>query len=86
MVLNSMAYGVIAGILCYLLLNGIPFVLRKVSGDKLLPLDYELKEKWVIPPGGITPVWVYVLRLVLFIVKVLISKQKSKGSRLQKST
>ena len=71
MVLNSMAYGIIAGILSFLLLNGIPFVLRKISGGKLLPLHYELKEKWVMPPGGIAPIWVYVLESVLYI-KVLI--------------
>jgi len=53
-----MAYGVIAGVFCYLLLNGIPFVLRKISGDRLLPSDYELREEWIMPPGGIAPVWV----------------------------
>lgn len=59
-ILNSVAYGVIAGVLCHLLLNGIPFILRKLSRDRLLPMDYEVKEKWATPPGGILPIWVYV--------------------------
>jgi len=54
------AYGVIAGVFCHLLLNGIPLVLRKLSRDRLLPTDYEVKEHWAIPPGGIVPIWVYV--------------------------
>jgi AGZA family xanthine/uracil permease-like MFS transporter len=58
-ILNSIAYGVIAGVLCYLLLNGIPFILRKISRDRLLPMDYEVKE-WAISPGDIVPIWVYV--------------------------
>ncbi|KAF9530671.1 xanthine/uracil permease [Crepidotus variabilis] len=56
----NIAYGVIAGILSYILLNGIPLILKKVSGGRLVPADYELAEEWVIPPGGITPPWVYV--------------------------
>lgn len=59
----SIAYGVIAGILSYMLLNGIPFILMKISGGKIVPPEYENAEPWVIPPGGIVPRWVYVLLL-----------------------
>ncbi|KAK2462183.1 hypothetical protein APHAL10511_005815 [Amanita phalloides] len=54
----NIAYGVIAGILSYALLNGIPFLLRKATGGKVLPFDYENAEEWVIPPGSILPGWI----------------------------
>jgi len=53
----NIAYGVIAGIMSYILLNGLPWLLRKVSGERIVPLDYGRAEPWVIPPGGIIPVW-----------------------------
>jgi len=53
----NIAYGVIAGIFSYILLNGVPWVLRKVTGDRLVPRNYENAEKWVVPPGGLIPVW-----------------------------
>jgi len=55
--LYSIAYGVIAGILSYILLNGIPLILKKVSGGKIIPADYDASEEWVIPAGGMTPPW-----------------------------
>ncbi|KAF8180856.1 purine transporter [Pholiota molesta] len=54
----NIAYGVIAGILSYMLLNGIPLVLKKISGGRIVPPEYEKAEPWVIPPGGIVPRWV----------------------------
>ncbi|KAH9054711.1 permease family-domain-containing protein [Lactarius vividus] len=53
----NIAYGVIAGIVTYILLNGLPWILRKVSGDRIVPPNYGQAEPWVIPPGGIVPVW-----------------------------
>ena len=58
--LSSIAYGVIAGVISYMLLNGIPLALKKISGGRIVPPDIETAEKWVIPPGGITPPWMYV--------------------------
>jgi len=55
--LFSIAYGVIAGILSYVLLNGIPLALRKLSGGRLAPDQYDLAEEWVVPPGGFAPPW-----------------------------
>lgn len=57
----SIAYGVIAGVLSYLLLNGIPLVIKRISGGRLLPSNYEDSEKWTVPPGGIVPAWMYAL-------------------------
>lgn len=54
----NIAYGVIAGIISYLLLNGIPWILRKVSNDRIVPPTYGSAEPWVIPPGSIVPGWI----------------------------
>ena len=60
--MNSIAYGVIAGLGCYIVLNTIPWAFGKVSGGRWLPPTIEAAEVWVIPPGGIVPPWMYVLR------------------------
>ncbi|KAJ7675446.1 permease family-domain-containing protein [Mycena rosella] len=53
----NIAYGVIAGILSYLLLNGIPWALTRLSGGRIVPPNIEMSEEWVIPPGGMMPYW-----------------------------
>jgi AGZA family xanthine/uracil permease-like MFS transporter len=53
----SIAYGVIAGIFSYILLNGVPWVIRKATGDRLVPRNYETAERWAVPPGGLIPIW-----------------------------
>jgi len=58
----SIAYGVIAGILSFLLLNGIPWLVRKASGDRIVPGNFEASEEWIIPPGGIIPPWIRAIR------------------------
>ncbi|KAF9555938.1 xanthine/uracil permease [Agrocybe pediades] len=55
---KNIAYGVIAGIMTYLILNGIPLIVKKISGGRVLPHEYENSEKWVIPPGSFVPPWV----------------------------
>jgi adenine/guanine/hypoxanthine permease len=40
-----------------MLLNGIPFFLKKISGGRIIPPDYDLSEEWTVPPGGIIPPW-----------------------------
>ncbi|KAI0699499.1 xanthine/uracil permease [Cerioporus squamosus] len=57
----NIAYGVIAGIISYVLLNGGAWVLRKATGGRLVPPNYDMAETWVIPPGGIVPGWVKAL-------------------------
>ena len=55
--LRSIAYGVIAGIFAYLLLNGIPWAIGKATNYRLMPPTYNQAETWVVPPGGIVPPW-----------------------------
>ncbi|KAJ6558553.1 permease family-domain-containing protein [Mycena vulgaris] len=53
----NIAYGVIAGIISYLVLNGIPWVITRLSGGRIVPPNIEMSEEWVIPPGGMMPFW-----------------------------
>ncbi|KII84775.1 hypothetical protein PLICRDRAFT_179116 [Plicaturopsis crispa FD-325 SS-3] len=53
----NIAYGVIVGIFSYVILNGIPLALRKLSGDRVIPPNLDASEPWVVPPGGIVPIW-----------------------------
>ncbi|KAG2002494.1 purine transporter, variant 2 [Coprinopsis cinerea AmutBmut pab1-1] len=53
----NIAYGVIAGIFSFIILNGIPLVIRKLSKGKIVTANYEVSEEWVIPPGSIVPYW-----------------------------
>jgi len=58
----SLAYGVIAGILSYMLINGFAFALTKISGGRVVPPNYyEDSEGWTIPPGSMKPPWVNLL-------------------------
>ncbi|KAK2462181.1 hypothetical protein APHAL10511_005813 [Amanita phalloides] len=54
----NIAYGVVAGILSYALLNGIPFLLMKATGGRIMPPDYKSAETRVIPPGSVLPGWI----------------------------
>ncbi|KAF8881607.1 permease family-domain-containing protein [Infundibulicybe gibba] len=54
----NIAYGVIAGVLSYILLNGIPLLIKKLSRGRILPPTHAASEKWVIPPGSIVPYWI----------------------------
>jgi len=54
----NIAYGVIAGIISYMFLNGAAWVIKKVSLGRIEPSNYELSEEWVIPEGGIIPIWI----------------------------
>ncbi|KAK0234664.1 hypothetical protein EDD85DRAFT_89518 [Armillaria nabsnona] len=54
----NIAYGVIAGVCSYILLNGIPWIIGKLTNGRLLPPTIDAAEEWVIPPGGIIPPWI----------------------------
>ncbi|KAJ7251787.1 permease family-domain-containing protein [Mycena haematopus] len=54
----NIAYGVIAGILSYLVLNGIPWIVTRLTGGRIVPPNIDLSEEWVIPPGGMIPLWI----------------------------
>ncbi|KAI0085241.1 permease family-domain-containing protein [Irpex rosettiformis] len=53
----NIAYGVIAGIISYTLINGIVALIRRVTNNRIVPPSYEDSEPWVIPPGSIVPLW-----------------------------
>ncbi|RPD56806.1 xanthine/uracil permease [Lentinus tigrinus ALCF2SS1-7] len=57
----NIAYGVIAGIISYVLINGGAWIIRKATGGRIVPPSYDMAEQWVIPPGGIVPGWVKAL-------------------------
>ena len=54
----NIAFGVIAGILSYVLLNGGAWLVRKLTCGAVEPPNYDLAERWVVPPGGIVPGWI----------------------------
>jgi len=54
----NVAYGVIAGISSYVMINSVPWALRKVSNEKVSPPSHDAAEPWVVPQGGITPPWI----------------------------
>lgn len=54
----SVAYGIIAGLGTYILLNGLPVLLHRLShGFVPRPPLAELGERWRVPPGGFIPPW-----------------------------
>ena len=55
----SIAYGLIAGIAIYILLNGTAWVIEKLSGGRIIPYAKEIKDPWTWRiPGGFFPLWV----------------------------
>lgn len=55
----NIAYGVIAGITSYMVINGIPLILKKISGGRIIPTNnYEAAERWEIPRGSLIPSWI----------------------------
>ncbi|KAJ4347676.1 hypothetical protein N0V95_005219 [Ascochyta clinopodiicola] len=42
----SIAYGLVAGIMCYAIINTVTWALGAISGGRLLPPDYDNKEYW----------------------------------------
>ncbi|KAJ7647513.1 xanthine/uracil permease [Roridomyces roridus] len=53
----NIAYGVIAGIMSYLILNGIPWAISRFTDGRIVPPNIELSEEWTVPPGSILPPW-----------------------------
>lgn len=55
----SIAYGLIAGIMSYIILNTFVWALEKASGGRIKPADKENKEFWTYKlEGGVLPPWV----------------------------
>ncbi|KAL6712145.1 hypothetical protein ACN47E_000022 [Coniothyrium glycines] len=54
----SIAYGLIAGICSYMLINTLVFIIEKASGGRIVPPNKDEKEHWTWRiPGGIFPPW-----------------------------
>ncbi|KKZ60523.1 MFS transporter, AGZA family, xanthine/uracil permease [[Emmonsia] crescens] len=54
----SIAYGLIAGIMSYIVLNTVAWTIEKASGGRIVPHNKNLKEPWSWRvPGGILPRW-----------------------------
>lgn len=54
----SIAYGLIAGILLYIVLNVVPWLLERATQGRLRPRDKHLKDPWTWRvPGGAMPPW-----------------------------
>lgn len=51
----SVAYGLIAGILCYVVLNTMIYLTRVLSMGYLVPEDEDHKEYWTWKPAGAAP-------------------------------
>jgi AGZA family xanthine/uracil permease-like MFS transporter len=55
----SIAYGLIAGIVTYMILNTGAWIIAKVSGGRIVPHDYEQKDYWTYKVRGrLLPGWV----------------------------
>ncbi|KAM7208815.1 Ubiquitin carboxyl-terminal hydrolase, family 1 domain containing protein [Naviculisporaceae sp. PSN 640] len=54
----SVAYGLIAGLFTYTVLNTMIWVVIKVSGETILPNEYDQKEYWTWKPVGKKP-WIF---------------------------
>ncbi|PYH88015.1 nucleoside transporter [Aspergillus ellipticus CBS 707.79] len=54
----SIAYGLIAGILSYITLNGLVWIIEKATGGRVVPPNKGEKEPWTWRiPGGFFPPW-----------------------------
>jgi AGZA family xanthine/uracil permease-like MFS transporter len=56
----SVAYGLIAGILTYTVINGLTYITRIVSGGHIVPADEDMREYWTYKPTGTLPWFVRV--------------------------
>lgn len=55
----SIAYGLIAGILSYITLNVIVWIIEKASFGRLIPPNKHESDPWTYKvPGGVIPPWV----------------------------
>ncbi|KAK4215930.1 ubiquitin carboxyl-terminal hydrolase [Rhypophila decipiens] len=54
----SVAYGLIAGLFTYTVLNTMIWIVIKVSGEAILPMEYDQKEYWTWMPVGKKP-WIF---------------------------
>lgn len=53
----NIAYGLITGIFAMVILKGIPWALNKFTAGRIRPPNYEDREDWGFPSGGLAPQW-----------------------------
>ncbi|KAJ1305004.1 hypothetical protein OPQ81_000047 [Rhizoctonia solani] len=54
----NIAYGLITGIITYVLLNTLPWAIRRLTGRRISPPGFEdEREPWSIPDDGLVPLW-----------------------------
>lgn len=53
----SVAYGLIAGLFTYTVLNGLIYVTKLVTKGKVVPKDADNAEYWTYKPAGSLPPW-----------------------------
>lgn len=53
----NIAYGVIAGVFSYLIINGSVRLVRILSNERFCPPNYDSAEPWAVPIGSIMPGW-----------------------------
>jgi AGZA family xanthine/uracil permease-like MFS transporter len=54
----SIAYGLIAGIVTYIILNAFTWMMDKLTGGRITPHNRHLKDPWTYKvPGGVLPSW-----------------------------
>ena len=53
----SVAYGLIAGLFTYTIINGLIYVTKLISRGKIQPPDADNAEYWTYKPGGSVPPW-----------------------------
>ncbi|KDN48908.1 hypothetical protein RSAG8_02261, partial [Rhizoctonia solani AG-8 WAC10335] len=54
----NIAYGLITGIFTYILLNTLPWAIRRLTGRRISPPGYEdEREPWALPEDGLIPRW-----------------------------
>lgn len=55
----SIAYGLIAGIISYMIINTIPWLIEIISMGKIVVPDKELRDPWTWKvKGGLLPAWI----------------------------
>jgi AGZA family xanthine/uracil permease-like MFS transporter len=55
----SIAYGLIGGIMSYILINTIVWLIQIASKGKIVPANKEFKDPWTYKiPGGFLPPWI----------------------------
>ncbi len=67
----------------YIILNGVPWIIGKLTSGRLLPPTIDAAEEWVIPPGGIIPPWMCVVSLRdIFLRTNMLGRRKLIGKPL----